>query len=360
MFETKKVPGPQDITQDQLASLDPNRLTIHTMKKDLANPPATAVSTPKNTPPKITAIPTNETAVFPQKMATTSPFLTSEEKRAPTPSNIAPKPGKSGPAPKTITLKQAPKKSSGGKKIALAVVIILIVFLLGGGGYYFWAQRKNPIGALQTLPAAQNPKPPVKAPIIPNIAPDKPNYLSLDLNSSNGAILKNILNDYAAKVTQSKATVPVAFIVTDSQNNPITFQTFAEKFGLSLPQNLLAQLGPGFTLYMYNDSGNTRIGLAVAEKNDAQLKAALFQAESSLLQAMEPLFLTSSYTLNNRPFENSSYNGAAIRFNNIISPIELSVDYTVYQNQWLVGTTKMTLRSIIDLLNSQNGTANSQ
>lgn len=363
MFENKTI-GSQNTTPSKPTNPDPNNLTIHTMKKDLADPSALTTPLPQNIQP---SVPTQSKPANPSLKTTSSPFLTLEAKRPTTPDNTNAKPNtlpnKINPdlnAPSSaIKIKQiSNKKPSSGKRIAIAVTIILLLLLMGGGGYYYWLKRKSLVIPQKT--PTQNISKTLKTspkPVIQNIVADKPNYLSFDFDNSDNSTIKKILQDYAAKVAQSNATVPVAFIVTDSHNNPVAFQDFAAKIGLNLPQNLIAQLGPGFTLYMYNDTGNIRIGLAVAEKNDAQLKAALDQAESSLLQDLQPLFLASAYNLNNNAFQNSTYNGIAIRFNNIISPVNLSVDYAIYQNQWLIGTTKKTLRSMIDLLNSQSNSS---
>ncbi|MDR3559796.1 MAG: hypothetical protein P4L62_04800 [Candidatus Pacebacteria bacterium] len=349
MFEKKPT---NSEPQKPVPSID--KLSIHTMKKDLANPlGAYAVKNPAVVSQPVQT--KNTERVSPQ-IKTSSPFLT----EAPSNNKISVAKKASEPIENKILI-----KNPGSKHIFPVIVIVLIVSLAVGGGYYFWKTRVAPSWSAKKS-ASQNQEASAGAATLPAIATDKPNYLSIDTKNPDASAIKKTLADYAGKVTQTKTVTPVAFIVTDAQNNPISFQDFAQAVGLTLPQSLTAQLGPGFTLYMYNDAGKTRIGLATAEKNDAQLAAALIQEESNLPKDIEPLFLASSYTLNNRSFGSSTYNGIPIRYNNIISPDNLSVDYTIYQNQWLIGTTELTLRSTVDLLNSQtaptagNNAANSQ
>jgi hypothetical protein len=322
-------------------------LSVHTMKKDLADPSGTYAA----------KLPSGNNLPFPSQSAsagpasaqvkTDSPFLT-----AGWPNNNTG--NRSEKTAGTVKNEIILKKKTGSKHIVSVIIILLILLLAGGGGYYFWTAKMAP--PPKTAASQKQNSSPEPA-TLPAIATDKPNYLSIDLKNPDTEAIKKVLMDYANKVTQSKTAAPVAFIVTDPQNNPVSFQDFGKAAGLTLPPKLLAQLGPGFTLYMYNDAGHTRIGLAVAEKSDVQLTAALTQEEPNLIQDLKPLLLASSYTLNNNPFGNSDYNGVPIRFNNIISPDNLSLDYTIYQNQWLIGTTKLTLRSIIDLLNSQIGSS---
>jgi hypothetical protein len=109
-------------------------------------------------------------------------------------------------------------------------------------------------------------------------------------------------------------------------------------------------LSDKFSLFLYNDSNNVRLGLAVDSKDTTEinLKKTLTQGEAALAKNIEPLFLPSEYTIANKAYNTSYYNGAEIRYLNIISPEDLSVDYTIFQDKWIIGTTKMTLRSIID------------
>jgi hypothetical protein len=156
------------------------------------------------------------------------------------------------------------------------------------------------------------------------------------------------LVDYADKIETEGVSQPVEFILTDPENNNLTFQQFVSASGIFLPDAVMQALGSEFSLYIYNDGGKTRTGLAVPVASADVLQKALVENEASLIKGLEPLFMSDQYSIENKAFHESTYNNATIRYVNITSPEDLSVDYTVYKGQWLVGTTEMTLRSIID------------
>ncbi len=163
--------------------------------------------------------------------------------------------------------------------------------------------------------------------------------------------MKKIIQSYAEKVSQSGITKSVEFVVVDKQNNPLSFQKFAQKMGLTLPSTILMQLKPEFSLFIYNDSGKVRLGLAIKIQNNRQIKKSFLNEEEKLPQDLQSLFLTTQYTLKKKSFfHNGQYKDINIRYNNIISPKVLSIDYAITQNNLVIGTTKETTRAILDLL----------
>lgn len=236
-------------------------------------------------------------------------------------------------------------------KVFAGVITVLVIAIIAGGGYYFWITRQSTPEVVVTPPVTDPGPEPTPEPVVAKFSIDKPNYLNIDDTSTPArSNTKDLLAFYASQVSQSNITTPVEFMIVDSNNNPVIFQNFAKKLNLILSPALTANLDKGFSLFIYNDSSVTNLGLAIASKDPTKLKNLMTIEEKTLAKNISPIFLTSDYTLTAKAFASSDYNSTAIRYINIISPEDLSVDYAIYNNKLVIGTTKMTLRSIIDSL----------
>lgn len=354
----------------QKRDLKIENIPIHTMQKDLEailSPKASSADslesdkeiyqTPRETPFNSLS-----------EIQKTSPFLNtfSEQKKEGAKTN--PEKFTQTTNEKIPQEKPADDGLNQGKYFAVTV-IALIVSITVGAGYYFWTTRQDsPETAIQDeivdnppSEPAITPEPESATPItapqskpVPSFSLDKPNYLPLNIEIADSAKIKETLFQHALQVTEEKTTTPVEFLVTDLNNNPVSFKTFADKLGMKLSPTVLSNLKDSFTIFVYNDNGKSKTGLAVDSKDDKLLKSAMLQEEKNLAQEIEPLFLTSDFTIKNSGFRLSNYSETEIRYLNITSPDDLSVDYAITKGKLLFGTTKMTLRSIIDYLDSAN------
>ncbi len=250
---------------------------------------------------------------------------------------------------------QPMKTKSVLNKIIIIIVISISIIGIGGGSFYFWKTRisntKKIKNANDQLGKSLENTPTNN---LSEFSIDKANYLSLDFNKDNKEQILSILQKYVKKIATLKTIAPVEFILTNSQNNPISFQDFAQKVNLTLSKNLIDQLGTNFSLFIYNDNGNVRLGLAIATNNSQEVKNLLLKEEDNLPQEIQFLFLGKDTSgLKEASFSLGKYQGLNIRYYNVVSPEILSIDYTIYKNQWLVGTTKMTLRSIVNYISKQ-------
>ena len=352
----------------------PKDIPIHTMKKDLENLKNLSVSEKNVSPIESGSIKITKNFIPKEK---DSPFLKQEnwnkkevwdrkEKQEEKKKEIIPKPPVKMSQKENESNKKEKReeKKSEKEKVIVAIIIILVFLAIGLGGYYFWKTRMRKNVAVPSESLSQNPEQsqkqsPPSAPVKQaqnknSFLTNEINYLSLDAENSDQASLKKTLQGYVDKVSQSGITSPIEFVVTDSQNNPIGFQTFAKKLGLTLPPNILAQLKTNFSLYIYNDNGATRLGLAIPSKNSNQLKTDLLAEEKKLPRDLQSLFLSVKYTLDGISFKDGNYKGVAIRYCNIVSPEILSIDYAFYQDKFLIGTTKRTIRVIMDSINKTN------
>ena len=249
------------------------------------------------------------------------------------------------------------------KIVALIAISLILLFALIWSAYSYFKNKNNPEETPEespietTIPVSTPETTPTTAPQkTPGMtySQDNPNYLLIGLEITDAEKIKAIINGHTQKVAQEGYKKPVEFIITDEKNAPITFKMFSDKLGLGLSPQIIDSLGDNFSFFIYNDNAVSRVGLIIDSKNDSTLSATLLQEEANLADQISPIFFTTDYK-KDKLFNSSEYGGAKIRYQNIISPDTLSVDYTVLKNKLIIGTTKMTLRSIIDHL---NGTGN--
>jgi hypothetical protein len=119
--------------------------------------------------------------------------------------------------------------------------------------------------------------------------------------------------------------------------------------GLKLPQNVVSTTEEKFSLFLFNDQGKSRVGLRISLKDGKIAPELLKKAEIDFPVVFQNLFLESKVVLQKKYlYKESSYNGIKIRYVNISEPEMLSVDYSVDGNSWFVGTSKNSLRALLD------------
>jgi uncharacterized protein YneF (UPF0154 family) len=236
------------------------------------------------------------------------------------------------------------KKEANWEKLILISIVCFLLLAFGAGGYYYWISKEED----QKKEAIELPPPPKEEIITFSI--ENPNYLPIDTENSDGTKIKETIKKYVSKVADSGSLTPVEFVITDLKNDPINFSLFTSKMGINFSQDLISSLNTEakFSLFIYNDNQKTRLGLAVDSNDDYSLKKAIFQEEASLVKDVEPLFLDVPYDSEVKNFSSSSYDNTEIRYNNLSPFGELTVDYAIFKNKLVIGTTKLTIRSIMD------------
>jgi len=385
---TKKPTQNQELEKDNNLSLNQQKnftledMPIYTMREDLENPGAQH----EMMPPKKTAQQSNQ-SVLSQKQKS-SPFLSGDEatwnKRRLLEEGTVEKPDSTkeinqgkiiqnekkellfaqiGEKPMPIapsnqnSVSPLPKNSNIKKYDLRLVLFYFISFLLLIAliwtGYSYLKNKTNqqaePLATDPVMQTHQTEPPKETEPAKPTLSYSQtnPNYLRVE---DNGLILEK-LKTTIEQISRENYTAPIEFIITDVQNKPIDFKTFSSLAGLKLSTSLLDLLGDNFSLFIYTETAGPRIGLIIESKNSTSLEKILLQEERMLADELNPLFLEDTYD-KTKLFESTDYSGAKIHYQNIISPDILSVDYAVYQNKLLFGTTRATMRAIIDRLNS--------
>ncbi len=188
------------------------------------------------------------------------------------------------------------------------------------------------------------------------------NYLSIDVESESVFTdIENELDIIRKNLPSQNFSEPITFIITNKQNKPISFSDFSVKANMNIPGDVLLALDDRFELYAFNDfSAGVRFGFRVDVKNETALLTAL-EAESSAIPATTMVFFK-DFKLDDASemtFKDGTYKEYSVKYLNLNATETNSVDYVIDGDQWVLGTSQKTLRSILDKLdkNKESSTA---
>jgi hypothetical protein len=248
-----------------------------------------------------------------------------------------------------------PKK--GMEVFWVSLIWIFAIALVSGGVFYFFFQ-KNQEETLQplSLDVPSNIPSDVPEEVAGQVsqddifALDKPNYLSFNTETVSPEDIKNTLLEVALRVKSANITQPVEFLVTDQNNNPLAFSRFAFLLKLDPASDVVALVNETFSLYIYNDASRMHLGLGLTFKDAPAAISAITETETALPDMFQALILESDIPVSKvTPFHSGDYNQFSVRFANVNESRNVSFDYTFYGNQWFIGTSKNTLRAILDM-----------
>ena len=236
----------------------------------------------------------------------------------------------------------------------LWVIVILTLVIIAGGVLYFFFQRNQTetqepsLSPDTVLNVPKNTAAPVTQE--PSYALDKPNYLSFNSETVSPEDIRKTLSQAALRMKTGNIIQPIEFLVTDQNNNPLAFNRFAFLLKLDLASDVAALVNETFSLYIYNDDSHARLGLILTFKDAPAAARALAKTETALPYAFRNLVLEPNISVSKIiPFRSSTYNQVAVRFANVNADQNISFDYALDGNQWFIGTSKNTLRAILDI-----------
>lgn len=303
--------------------------------------------------------------------ASGSPFLSGGDSKAPdnlplqetSPASGRPAPGPSpwGGNSSFASASSIPDSlSHGGKKKALVIgsLAVLSLLLIGGGLYFFFmrgtkdgeiAPSVTSLPSSETTPSVDTTLSGTTETSLPRLSLTQPNFLSLDTETVTPEALRTELLKTATAVKDQNLSGAVEFLVRDQNYNPLAFSRFAYLAKLDLPSTLISQLDETFSLFVYIDQSRPRLGLSLSAKDPILFQSELAKAEKSFPQDLSPLFVDTTTAVKlGLVFKSGTYKNLATRFANVDAGMNLSIDYAVDGNQWMVGTTRDTLRGIVD------------
>lgn len=253
-----------------------------------------------------------------------------------------------------------------GLLVIIGIVATMLLLVLVGAYYYFFVSKQTaeplaPQAAVQNSPETVTENIQKELPY----ALDKPNYLSINTETVSSLDIQKTLLQAAFLIRDASIAQPVEFLITDQNNNPIAFNRFAFLFNLDIAPDVFTLIDEPFSLYIYNDAGSMRLGLDLTLKDQATVLSTLPKIESTLPYAFRALILESDVTvLKNVEFRSGAYSprsqtalndGSAgqevsLRYANIDSRQGWSMDYAITNNHWYIGTSKNTLRALLDTI----------
>jgi len=252
------------------------------------------------------------------------------------------------------------KKRSVISKFIISAIIILIIASVALGSYILWKTRNSD---------KIEPKPPEEVPIekpqptetpIEKYSSENPNYLSIDTESATSESISQLLKQTASEIKESENGKLFEFVVTDANNNPLSFSIFSYLFKISLSPEILDSLEENFSLYFYRDNENVRLGAAVDIQDTEAISSEISKEENALVSELQPLFLSNPFSEIGESFNTSQYKDFQIRYINLNEDNTLSVDYSIAGDKLIIGTSKDTARAIIDKMQQSNAAADTE
>lgn len=237
------------------------------------------------------------------------------------------------------------------KWILLGTVLVAVVLSLGG--WYVW-QRITDKPAIPGEIANDPIKPNQEKPLPANATPpkyqsDQPNVLSFNTETVTAEEIKSALLQAGQGIKKDGLSDAVEFLIRDQKLNPLALSRFAYLAKLELPAGILEALDEPFSVYVYIDGDRPRAVLLAYIKNQEAFSLELQKDEGLLPSALDPLYLDmTTAPKRNLVFRDGTYLERPVRFTNVDATLGLSVDYAVRGKQWVVGTSKNSLRAVLD------------
>ncbi|MFZ1626820.1 MAG: hypothetical protein WAT81_03405, partial [Candidatus Moraniibacteriota bacterium] len=239
-------------------------------------------------------------------------------------------------------------------RFAAVIAVLLTVVVLIAGLYFWWSSSKEEEKEGQPDVQVESPKIPETKPRVEPLSQAKyfanqPNILSFDTETVTADQIKNTLLQVGQAIKKDNLPGAVEFLVRDQKLNPLAFSRFAYLAKLNIPAELLGTLDEAFSLYVVIDETRPRLVLLSYIKDQPAFTVELQRNEKNLAQAIDSLFLdVTTAPKGNLTFRDGTYLERPVRFTNVDASIGLSVDYAVRGRQWIIGTSRSSLRAVLD------------
>lgn len=254
-----------------------------------------------------------------------------------------------------------PVGQNGSKKVKILLIaggVIVVSAIFGGAAYYYFLTKSSSeevSSGLEPVPSSEQGEQlpgagpaPLAAESAP-FSPDKPNYLPLNSETAVAEEVRSVFSQTASSIMAADIYQPIEFLITDQNNNPIAFSRLAYMLNLELSEGLLNLIGESFSLYIYNDFGQPRLGLVLAFDDAALASQAIAREESGLPFALRTLLYDPSLAIPRESvFRSGAYGTETVRFTNMEGAENVSFDYVLRGKQWFIGSSKGTLRAVLD------------
>lgn len=240
------------------------------------------------------------------------------------------------------------KKSKGG--LVLALVVVLVVAAAGAGFYYYWFHIKSNSSATSSTPTA--PSPPVASPA-PTQSQNK-NLRNLVVDTSQGQTeTKNAIQKFATDFSTSASENDLVEVkIIGKDNQPVGKKDFFSGVGVTVPDPVLMKLSEDYSLFARKEGDAVKLGFIFKTVTSSGLMDEMKNWEPTLPADLTPLYVDQAPT-GTGTFSSSLYKNADIRYFNFSSPADASLDYSVISNFLVIGSSKDTMRAILDYMSQK-------
>lgn len=247
-----------------------------------------------------------------------------------------------------------PDKQKKGYLLAWIFGGTIVVSLAGIAFWYFVMRESDsqvpapttpPQVIIETTPIVDVEEPPYSV--------ENPNYLPFDTETVTVASFQMLLKETSARILEANMGKLVEFYLTDKNNNPIAFSRFVYLMNIPLKPEFLNQFDEEFSLFLYNDAGQVRVGLMLSLLPIAE--SALFEAqkEGSMPAAFGTFLYEGVLVPKEVVFRSGTYQEQSVRYVNIDASKNISFDHAMAKSKWFIGTSKDTLRAMLDKTKGQ-------
>ncbi|NTW75466.1 MAG: hypothetical protein HGB34_01040 [Candidatus Moranbacteria bacterium] len=179
------------------------------------------------------------------------------------------------------------------------------------------------------------------------------NYLQFNTDSTETTadMIASVLNETEAEVLSMTAVSPVEFLVRDQNNNPIAFSRFAYLMDLKLPEEIVTGIDESFSIYFVVDGTSVRRALSLHVRDLSSFGESVKKNEVSLPLLLKPLLYGNTRVVPSvAMFRDGLFATVPTRYSVLDVAGSHSFDYALYNNRWIIGTSKDSFRTILGVI----------
>lgn len=327
-------------------------LPAQPLKTEPAKPLAETTKIKEVLPPEELPIPSAKPEIKPEPIIEVKK---PEIKKAPLPSTEefitkAPEPPKpqivpSAPKPQIIppVIPAQPKKiitpkvkKTRTKRILIILIIVLAIIALGV--FFYWQGTKpEPVPE----PEPQTNEIDIPASLIPV---DETKILKIGANVS----FRNLLIDEAG-LEQLSGTIK-RIIPVKNETEILSLSELVKELGIAIYPYVFSELKNNYTLILYGQDKERVIGLAIETNSPNKVKEQSRYWETTMAEDLNNLFLLRKPdNTTTKSFGDNIYKNILLRYINFSYP-DITIDYAVLDNLFVLSTSKTAMYNIIDRL----------
>ncbi|MDP3778493.1 MAG: hypothetical protein Q8R30_00395 [bacterium] len=247
------------------------------------------------------------------------------------------------PGPGTATLKKHARIAS-----AYLVLGIFVILAIGGGaGVYYFRAALFPAPQVTEIPKAITPN--------PYFATETSRTVEIRLTDRQQFI--NVMNDSMKEFERDGVMKRILIKFSDSPSlRYISLSEFLDFYHIISPPNFLKRLGSDLMIFVYTQSGGTRLGLAARTTDTSRTMRDLLDWEPGMINDLRPLFFGQQLSPLTTVFEDRSYRNIDWRFLKLSQETDIGIAYTVFPagNIMIIATSKEEMETIINRLFDQH------